>query len=239
MISRRKHKSRKTSGWFPLNCKRRSKPANSKSSYQSLESRNLLASFTAVSTVTVNFVGDRPATVEIDGTTFENPDATLDVTFEQPPSEIKLRGGNGHNISIEGGATTVDDSVVFDYSDTGIPLLDLSLYTGDGDDNIVEDGSFVFDPQSGGRRVILNSEGGNDTFTHNGGAVGANMGDGDDTIFGKTFGHFLFDAGDGNDRIKLSGEADFELRIEDDFLRSMVNDPINCGKTGTFINYKS
>ena len=126
----------------PKTANRRRSPSG-RHSYDQLQGRHLLATFVDVGgDIVVNFVDGRPATVEIDGQTFVNPDDTLrleridDSVFGGfdvlPASRTNLTLlGDDFDVEIDGRTVNANDGQVI-----LIGHGPLTLTTGDGDDFI-------------------------------------------------------------------------------------------------------
>lgn len=176
--------------------------------------------------VTVDFVEGRPATVEINGETFTNPDDSmhLDLQWIDPNNpegdQLFLRGADfeidiSNNAGTALAKNTSGMNLTFDFGGDA-----WTLTTGDGNDTVEEDGTY----KNGSFGNTINTGGGFDWFIYNGGgsnpenSVGAyflDLGEGDDT--------FIYQSRDGGEEFNLrpnGGEGN-------DNWRSRLTDGVN------------
>lgn len=136
----------------------------------------MLASFSGTNgddIYVIDFEGDRPVSIEINGETFDNPDATMELEFHAGNDQISLTGGDGHYIE----SSYVDSRQSLNVNETlsikegeNPGSATLVLRTGDGNDTV--DSSSYFD-------VRYETEGGNDVVEISDRDV--DLGPGDDT----------------------------------------------------------
>lgn len=187
--------------------------------YQTLEPRNLLASFVGTDDadqVVVTFVDSAPRYIEINGVVHDNLDATADLNLMDGVDEITFVG-DAFDITVVGDDLLEDGpgsgtaNGVFDFTFES----QLELTTGELADSVDVTGS-----GPAGFRIDINTGDGNDTVIYRGGSVSITQGDGDDytqLLKGHLDDMPFFDAGSGHDTWEFVGvPAKVELRGIDD-----------------------
>ncbi len=208
--------------------------------------------------VEVIFEDGRPATIVINGESFDNPDPTLEISLLgsaaangnelTSPDQILFTGADFDiDLSLNQG-TVNDGAVTFSF------IGSLTLYTGDGNDTIEEDGSFIEN-----WFTTIDTRGGDDTFIHNGsghllpffgvalGTFSVTLGDGDDHYITneppfnlpRAGARVGFDGGDGHDIWESRWvDTPLELGTHANFERLIAPDPGLSigGLTNSFVN---
>jgi len=210
--------------------------------YQKLEDRNLLASFSGTlgeDVIVIHYEGDRPASIEINGETFENADDTLELDLGDSRDSqsgnhdrLSLLGGDGHDVRFNESfprELIINDSTFVNLRDRDDFFSPLDLETGDGEDTV--------DANRYGVRF----------FT----------GAGDDLVYFRnvTNAHSEIDLGPGNDRLietspeyaatgKMTGgegydtiESQINYVVEDDRVVQLGFIPAMFGGTTTHRNF--
>jgi hypothetical protein len=199
----------------------------------------LLASFTASGdgdAVIINFEAGQPSSIEIEGTTFPNPDPTIELTLTNENAHgmffkgsVELRGNVDFHVDYGRGATDVNSGVATISGATHI--------TTDGGNDVIDIqgrlgafSKYQFDTGGGDDVVNLNTR-----FT----AMEINLGDGDDRLTVPSNNLPISNGGEGFDEVEVlldepfdgfvfyHGIMDFEKVSMPDFFTGVDEKPIH------------
>ncbi len=191
--------------------------------YNDLEPRQLLASFNGTAgadVVTINMVSGVPTSIVINGTSFNNPDPTIQISMGADPGDVlNLRGATFNvtgvlNFGTGTGSGSANGVISFDFADY------LTINTEGGNDTFNLTGTSVTTFGDAAKlpvsRFIIESGAGNDTLRYSGyGFQRVDMGAGNDRLIALDNAVSYvndFDGGTGSDSWESNGNS-FDLPL--------------------------